>query len=179
MRVAMPQPSTRHHLAMQHHAPKHREAPPYVRAFIDTHLEAAQSIQRKYNVPAGVVLAQSALESNWGRAVVGNAFFGVKGQAASGASATFTTHEVINGKAIKINDTFRAYGSFEDAAEDYAKMLRTTPRFRSCFLYANSSQFAVALARNGYATDPGYSAKLNAIIRAHKLDQYDTRRADR
>ena len=175
----MPQPSTHRHLATHHHAPNHHEAPSYVRAFIDAHQEAAQSIQRKYQVPAGVVLAQSALESNWGRSVVGNAYFGVKGQAPSGASTTFTTHEVVNGKAIKINDAFRAYGSYEDAAEDYAKMLRNNPRFRLCFVHTSSSQFAVALARNGYATDPSYSAKLNAIIRAHKLDQYDNRRADR
>ncbi|MEX3955155.1 glycoside hydrolase family 73 protein [Trinickia sp. EG282A] len=175
----MPQLSTHHHHAKPHHAPKHHEAPAYVRAFIDEHLAAAQSIQRKYQVPAGIVLAQSALESNWGRSVVANAYFGVKGQAPSGDSTTFTTHEVINGKAIKINDAFRAYGSYEEAADDYAKMLRNNPRFRTCFLHTASSQFAVALARNGYATDPSYSAKLNAIIRAHKLDQYDTKQAKR
>lgn len=169
--------SSTHHLAAQHHRPKHapkpHEDPPYVRAFINAHLEVAQAIQRKYQVPAGVVLAQSALESNWGRSVVGNAYFGVKGRAPSGASTTFTTHEVVKGKAIKINDAFRAYGSYQDAADDYASMLRNNPRFRTCFLHTDSSQFAVALARNGYATDPIYSHKLNAIIRAHKLDQYD------
>jgi peptidoglycan hydrolase FlgJ len=169
--------STHHEHTAQHHGekhvPKHHEEPPYVRAFIDAHLQAAQAIQRKYQVPAGVVLAQSALESNWGRSVVGNAYFGVKGRAPSGASTSFTTHEVVNGKAIKINDAFRAYGSYEDAADDYASMLRNNPRFRTCFLNTSSSQFAVALARNGYATDPIYAHKLNAIIRAHKLDQYD------
>ncbi|MFX1736894.1 hypothetical protein PXJ20_11945 [Paraburkholderia sp. A1RI_3L] len=58
-------------------------------------------------------------------------------------------------------------------------MLRNGPRFRSCFLYTSSAKFAVALAQNGYATDPAYFAKLNAIIRSHKLDQYDNQRADR
>ena len=56
-------------------------------------------------------------------------------------------------------------------------MLRNNPRFRSCFLYTSSAQFAVHLANSGYATDPCYSAKLNAIIRAHRLDQYDARGA--
>jgi hypothetical protein len=54
----------------------------------------------------------------------------------------------------------------------------SSPRFRGCCLYTNSSRFAIALAQSGYATDPSYSAKLNAIIRAHKFDQYDDRRAD-
>jgi flagellar protein FlgJ len=175
--LVMAQPSTHHHPAARHKAKPH-VAPAYVQQFIDTHLAAAQEIQRKYQVPAGVVIAQSALESNWGRSVVGNAYFGVKGRAPSGDSTTFTTHEVINSKAIKIDDAFRAYGSYEDAADDYAQMLRNNPRFRSSFLYTRSSQFANALASNGYATDPSYAVKLNAIIRVHKLDQYDARRTE-
>jgi flagellum-specific peptidoglycan hydrolase FlgJ len=74
--------------------------------------------------------------------------------------------------------SFRAYGSYDDAADYYAQMLRNNPRFRSSFLYTRSSQFANALAHNGYATDPSYAVKLNAIIRAHKLDQYDARRTE-
>lgn len=175
--TAMSQPGAHHPLAA-HHQPKHHEPPAYVQAFIDAHLDAAKEVQRKYRVPAGLVIAQSALESNWGRSVVGNAYFGVKGRAPSGDSTTFTTHEVVNGQSIQINDAFRAYSTYDDAADDYAQMLRNNPRFRSCFLYTSSSQFAVQLAKNGYATDPSYSAKLNAIIRAHKLDQYDTRKAD-
>jgi flagellum-specific peptidoglycan hydrolase FlgJ len=174
----MPHHSTHGHHTRPHQAPAHREPPSYVKDFIDAHLEAARAIQQKYQVPAGVVLAQSALESDWGRTVVGNAYFGVKGRAPSGASTTFTTHEVVNGRAITIDDAFRSYSGYDDAAEDYAKMLRNNPRFRGCFLYTSSSRFAVALAQSGYATDPSYSAKLNAIIRAHRLDQYDNRRAD-
>ncbi|MFM0283176.1 glucosaminidase domain-containing protein [Paraburkholderia sediminicola] len=172
----MTQPGAHGHHAA-HHSPKHHQPPAYVQAFIDAHLEAAKEIQRKYGVPAGLVIAQSALESSWGRSVVGNAYFGVKGRAPGGNSTTFTTHEVINGQSIQINDAFRAYASYGDAADDYAQMLRNNPRFRSCFLYTGSSQFAVQLAKNGYATDLSYSAKLNAIIRAHKLDQYDTQKA--
>jgi hypothetical protein len=89
----------------------------------------------------------------------------------------FTTHEVIKGKAITIKAPFRAYGSYQDAADDYASMLSSNPRFRTCFLHTSSAQFAVALARNGYATDPSYAHKLNSIIRAHKLDQYDAKGA--
>lgn len=173
----MAQPSTHHHAATLRRRAPHT-VPAYVQEFIDTHLVTAQEVQRRYQVPAGVVIAQSALESSWGRSVVGNAYFGVKGRAPSGDSTTFTTHEVIHGQAIRIDNAFRAYGSYEEAADDYAQMLKNNPRFRSCFLYTRSSQFANAPARNGYATDPSYSVKLNAIIRAHNLDQYDAGRAE-
>jgi peptidoglycan hydrolase FlgJ len=171
----MAQPSTQHTPHLRAAASRH--VPPHVQAFIDTHLEAAKSIQTRYHVPVGVVLAQSALETRWGQAVVGNAYFGVKGRAPSGASTTFTTHEVVNGQAIQIDDAFRAYGSYEDAAADYANMLRTNSLYRSCFLYTNSAKFAAALARSGYATDPAYFAKLNSIIRTYKLEQYDEGRS--
>ncbi|HZZ05903.1 glucosaminidase domain-containing protein, partial [Paraburkholderia sp.] len=65
----MTQPAAHRHHA-SHHQPRHHEAPAYVQAFINSHLAAAQEIQRKYRVPAGLVIAQSALESNWGRSVV-------------------------------------------------------------------------------------------------------------
>lgn len=168
--------SERRHAASQ--APKRPVAPSHVQTFIDAHLSDALEIQRKYQVPAGVVIAQSALESNWGRSVVANAYFGVKGRSPAGDGTAFTTHEVVNGRAITIRATFRAYGSYKDAAEDYAQMLRGNPRFRSCFLYTSSTRFAIMLANNGYATDPSYAAKLNSIIRHHKLDQYDNRGAD-
>ncbi|MDR3098398.1 MAG: glycoside hydrolase family 73 protein [Paraburkholderia sp.] len=172
----MAQPLSDHrHAAPQ--APKRHIVPSHVQTFIDAHLADALEIQRKYKIPAGLVIAQSALESNWGRSVVANAYFGVKGRSPAGDSTAFTTHEVVNGRAITIEATFRAYGSYKDAAEDYARMLRDNPRFRSCFLYTSSTRFAVALANNGYATDPGYAAKLNSIIRHHKLDQYDNRGA--
>jgi peptidoglycan hydrolase FlgJ len=57
-------------------------------------------------------------------------------------------------------------------------MLRNNPLYRSCYLYTNSSKFAAALARSGYATDPAYFAKLNSNIRTYKLEQYDERRSN-
>lgn len=47
------------------------------------------------------------------------------------------------------------------------------PCFRSCFLYGSRSQFAAAVARVHYATDPYYGSKLTEIIRLHDLEQYD------
>ncbi|MBB5503074.1 glycoside hydrolase family 73 protein [Paraburkholderia sp. MM5384-R2] len=147
----------------------------YVPHFIHNHLATAQAIQRKYGVPAGVVLAQSALESNWGRTVKGNAYFGIKGRSPSGQSTTFDTHETVQGVSVATKGTFRAYSSYDDAADDYAHMLKHSARYRSAFLHIDSVGFATEIARNQYATDPQYGAKLISIIRSRHLDQYDVR----
>jgi flagellum-specific peptidoglycan hydrolase FlgJ len=66
-----------------------------------------------------------------------------------------------------------SYSGYDEAADDYAHMLKSNPRFRSCFLYRSSSQFAAAVARVHYATDPYYGSKLTEIIRLYDLGQYD------
>ncbi|MBB5401986.1 flagellar protein FlgJ [Paraburkholderia youngii] len=160
--------------------PKHRRnnanvGDTYVSNFIHDHLSTAQNIQRKYGIPAGVVLAQSALESNWGRTVSGNAYFGIKGRSPNGKSTTFSTHETVNGVSVATTGTFRAYSSYAEAADDYAAMLKHNARFRSAFLHVDSIGFATEIARNHYATDPQYGSKLISIIQSRKLDQYDVR----
>lgn len=156
-----------------HKAKASAASPSYVTTLIDAHIAKARAIQRQYGIPAGIVIAQSALETNWGRRVVGNAYFGVKGRAPDGSSATFTTHEIVNGASVQIQGTFRAYTGFDDAADDYARTISSNPKFRACYTQRSASKCAVALQHGGYATDLHYSAKLNAIIRAHNLDQYD------
>lgn len=163
----------------QHHA-HHKghatpAAAPYAQAFIDAHLATAQRIQRQYGVPAGILLAQAALESSWGRQVVGNAYFGIKGHSSNGGSTTFTTHEVVNGQRVQINAAFRAYADFDDAADDYARFITSKPDLRVCYTQGTASKCAVLIAHKGYATDPRYLAKLNSIIKTYKLDQYDTK----
>jgi hypothetical protein len=39
----------------------------YVDAFINKIAQTAQSVARKWKVPASIVIAQAALETNWGR----------------------------------------------------------------------------------------------------------------
>lgn len=160
------------HTNHKHHKP--HKSPPQVQAFLDGHLAAAQDIQRRYGIPAGIVLAQSALETQWGTRVIANAYFGMKGRAPNGASATFATHENINGVATPTQGTFRAYSSYQDAAQDWADQVRDNARFRECYQRQRTTTCAMILAQHGYATDPHYAAKLLSIIHSHHLDQYDT-----
>jgi len=148
--------------------------PHYVDAFITMALPVARQVKTKWGVPIAVLIAQAAEESGWGRKVVNNAYFGIKGRTSDGGSVSFPTHEVVNGKSVGELGTFRAYKSFADAADDYGRFLSTNPRTRYAFTFKNDPvRFAQAIANAGYATNPNYGKDLIAIIHSHNLAQYD------
>lgn len=151
------------------HTRKHhtKQQPAHVVVFVDLHAAEAQTISARTGIPAEVILAQSALESNWGRTVKDNAYFGIKGKSPSGKSTTFATHEVtLAGQRVGEIDEFRAYANYAEAADDYGSLIQR--RFAGAFAYRKDPEkFAEAVARQGYATDPHYAAKLKSIIHSH------------
>lgn len=158
------------HPHVHHHHASHGPHLSATQVFISQHLADARIVSLRSGVPISVILAQSGLESGWGRHVVGHAYFGVKGHAPNGASVNFTTHEnLASGSRVELNDRFRAYTSYLDAATDNATMLRR--RFPGAFSTRAGIPFAAHLAR--YATDPHYIRKLQHLIRTQHLDQYD------
>ena len=91
---------------------------------------------------------------------------GVKSHGEEGGVA-FTTHEVVNGKKVKITDSFKAYDTPEDSIRGYADFLRANSRYRY-FLRAgaeNQDAQLSALQSSGYASDPMYSQKLKNIMK--------------
>lgn len=147
------------------HQPK--QQPAHVAHFVRLHISDAKIVSASTGVPVEVILAQSALESNWGRSVKGNAFFGIKGRSPSGNSTTFSTHEVtLSGQRISEIDEFRAYDDYAEAAADYASLILR--KYPSALAYRDQPvKFAETVARHGYATDPRYANKLKAIIQSH------------
>ena len=135
-------------------------------AFVKAYTPVAKEVAADLGVSYKVVLAQAALESGWGKSVKGNGLMGVKSHGASGGQ-TFTTHEEINGKRVKITDSFRQYDTPEDSVRGYAKFMKANPRYRY-FLAAgqeNEEAQLMALQESGYATDSNYAQKLKAIIK--------------
>ena len=135
--------------------------------FFMLHIGDARTIGARTGIPTEVILAQSALETNWGRSVKGNAYFGIKGQSPTGNSTTFSTHEyTLGGKRVGQIDRFRAYSNYADAASDYALLIQR--KYAGAMAYrGDPEKFAEAIARQGYATDPYYAEKLRSIIRLH------------
>jgi flagellum-specific peptidoglycan hydrolase FlgJ len=160
-----------------HHPAKHKHihhAPAHVTVFIETYKETAKLVGQKYNIPASVILAQSALESSWGKDAPGNMFFGIKGSAPDGNSVKVTTHEETSaGNAVKIQDNFRAYQNYESAAEDYAKLITTNQKYAGALLHRTEPYQYIDKLAKIYATDHNYAAKLKSIIKTNNLTKYD------
>ena len=159
-------PRHAHALAHTHkHQPK--QQPTYVTFFVNLHSSDAIAIAARTGIPAEVLLAQSALESSWGRTVNGNAFFGIKGKSPTGNSTTFSTHEVtLSGQSVSEVDEFRAYANYTEAADDYASLILR--KYPTALVHSNDpAKFVEAVAMQGYATDPLYASKLKSIIHSH------------
>lgn len=138
-------------------------------------VEAAKSL----GVPPHFLVAHSALESGWGRSEIrapdGSPtynVFGVKaGRSWQGASVEVQTTEYVDGVAQSAREKFRVYGSYGEAFQDYANLLRGSSRFSGVLGQQDGTQFARSLQQSGYATDPLYADKLGRIISGTTLRQ--------
>jgi flagellar protein FlgJ len=122
--------------------------------------------------PLGL-LAQAALETGWGQRMPRTAdgspsfnMFGIKaGDSWTGARATADTVEFSNGVATPRRTAFRAYGSIEDSVNDFANLLKNSPRYRDAIAAGNDTQaYVEGIGKSGYATDPEYANKLSLIL---------------
>lgn len=141
--------------------------------FVEQHRQAAQAVARETGIPASFMIGQAGHETGWGRSEIrtaagGNSFnlFGIKATAGwSGKVAEITTTEYVNGEAQKVTAKFRAYGSYEEAFRDYARLVTQSPRYAKAMENLHSAQaYAQSLQQGGYATDPHYAAKLSRAI---------------
>jgi len=142
--------------------------------FLAAMTPVAKEVADELGVSHKIILAQAALESGWGAKAKNNAFFGIKSHGRAGGQ-TFTTHEEVDGKQVKITDSFRQYDTPEDSIRGYGDFLKSNPRYRY-FLAAgqgNENAQLTALQQSGYATDTKYSQKLKAIMKGLP-DEADT-----
>lgn len=136
--------------------------------FYNQFIGYARESERQTGVPALFTLAQAALESGWGEHVKANNFFGVKDtDGINGNEVEFLTTEYNQAKKVwmKVKQWFRAYSTPAQSFIDHGLFLKKNKRYSSAFLYRNNDiQFAIAVAKAGYATDPNYAQKVKGII---------------
>jgi len=143
--------------------------------FVRQHTQAARAAEQQTGIPAQFMVAQAAHESGWGRREIRNLdgstsfnVFGIKAGACwNGPVARVTTTEYVDGVARKTGAAFRSYGSYEEAFQDYARLMKESPRYSGVVASAstgNAAGFAQGLQRAGYATDPAYADKLTRVI---------------
>ena len=144
------------------------------KSFIAGLLPRVENAAQKIGVKPEVVVAHAALESGWGKHAIRHAdgresfnLFGIKATDAwRGKVVKVATTEYVQGIAQRRVEKFRAYDSYEQAFDDYARLLTSNPRYQQALNQGTDGvQFAKALQRGGYATDPRYAEKLGQVFR--------------
>lgn len=142
----------------------------------------AKSIEQETGIDARFLLAQSALETGWGKHMIqpdsssssskpSFNLFGIKADSRwSGASVDITTTEYREGVAMKEKAAFRSYDSYEDSFRDYVDFIKTNSRYSEAVeVMKDPEQFIEQLHKAGYATDPAYSEKVQRIFNSDLL----------
>ena len=168
---------------------KKSKLPNHVQSYIDKYGPQAVKASQKTFAETGVLLypsvmlAQSALESGWGKSGLtkkANNFFGIKTRSSknhpwNGESYTARTREVFNGKETYINEPFRKYDTAEDSFYDRNMFLQVNSRYKKNGVFSANSpvQQIEAIKKAGYATATDYVEKISNILYRNGMDKLD------
>ena len=132
-----------------------------------------ESAARQLGVSPRILMAQTAIETGWGRSVVGNNLFGIKaGSSWTGGTVNAATHEYENGQYISITDSFRAYPSYQASVQDFVAMVQNSPRYQAALGKGDDAAgYARALISGGWATDIDYVRKLETVAGGARATQ--------
>lgn len=135
--------------------------------------------KRGYPLFTSVVIAQACLETGFGASSLmmkAKAIFGIKASASwQGKVYNAKTKECYDGvNYTTINDSFRAYNSFEDSVADYFKLITTSTRYRNACTATTPLECITAIKNGGYATDPNYIKSVMNIINTYNLTKYES-----
>lgn len=129
-------------------------------------------------VDTEVLLAQSALETGWGRHVPLKAdgssshnLFGIKAdQRWQGERVEIVTREFRHGVMQQEKAEFRAYDSLAESMQDYVEFIRGNPRYQKALQHGYDAEaYARELQQAGYATDPDYARKIDRVRNSELL----------
>lgn len=149
--------------------------------FIQTIAPAAVLIADRYGIYPSVMIAQAALESNWGQSELAmdyNNLMGTKGSW-EGETVKVRTREEIGGESVYIQTGFSVYDSWSDSLYRYGHLMRNGLDWDSKYYQGtwreNTKNYkeATEWLQERYATDRSYAKKLKETIQSFNLDQYD------
>ncbi|MCV3319902.1 glucosaminidase domain-containing protein [Pediococcus pentosaceus] len=128
---------------------------------------------------ASVAMAQAVLESGDGTSSLAQEahnLFGIKADSTwKGATYTKSTKEVINGRTVTINASFRKYASIKDSIADYAKKLESRAQYANAFAPKSANYVASikAIKAGGYATSTTYVGSIINCINSNGFFKLD------
>lgn len=120
-----------------------------------------------------VLIAQSALETGWGKKIIrdhqGNTshnLFGIKADPDwRGRKISVGSLEYETGVAVRKQAAFRAYDSAADSFDDYANFITSNARYGKALAAGDDPNgYLRGLQDAGYATDPRYAEKILRIL---------------
>ena len=130
--------------------------------FYAQYLPYAQSVSQRTGLDPRLVLAQSALETGYGKSAPGMNFFGIKSHGRKGGN-TLSTQEFEGGRMVQQPASFRGYETPEQSFMDYADFIASNPRYKGVLAADGLEAQISEMAKSGYATDPNYGSKLASI----------------
>ncbi|MFN7213910.1 MAG: flagellar assembly peptidoglycan hydrolase FlgJ [Lysobacteraceae bacterium] len=148
-------------------------------AFVEKVWPHAQRVARELGVDPRAIVAQAALETGWGRSTIrgeggtANNYFGIKaGSRWRGDTVQTATQEYAGGGFRTERAEFRAYDDVGASFDDYAALVGRSARYAGAVGAGEDIRgFAQALQRAGYATDPAYARKIEAIATGPTLER--------
>ena len=147
-------------------------------AFVQALRPHAEQAAAELGTRPEVLIAQAALETGWGRAMPrhedgrpSHNLFGIKADGRwEGERVAVPTMEFRDGTMQREKASFRSYDSLAAGFEDYVNFLRDNPRYRQALEAAgDGAHYVRELQEAGYATDPEYADKINAILGGERL----------
>lgn len=137
----------------------------------------AQEFSKSHGLRPSLLIAQAALESNWGNSQLAresNNYFGIKNK----AGRSYQTKEFQESDWKEVQANFKEYPSLYESILDYADLLKHGTSwddhlYDEVIAAENYQKAAYALTEAGYATDPAYAEKLIQIIDQYELDKLD------
>lgn len=154
--------------------------------FVHKYKPYAHDTEKKTEISAVAILAQSALETGWGEKAPGNMMFGVKAShdTPSEKRQLITTTEYLRSPHVKfpqvisitkmdnglfrykVKDWFRKYDSPEESFTDHAKFFLHNERYKKALEVKHDAyKFIEEIAKAGYATDPHYAETLKNVAK--------------
>ncbi|MBB1268095.1 flagellar assembly peptidoglycan hydrolase FlgJ [Shewanella sp. SR44-3] len=141
--------------------------------FVSVLYPHAEKAAKSLGTTPEVLIAQSALETGWGKKMVrrtdgtiSNNLFNIKADKRWGGNkTTVSTLEFEKGIAVKQKADFRMYDNLEQSFKDFVSFLEDGERYQEARKVANEPvKFINALQKAGYATDPHYAKKVLQVM---------------
>jgi flagellar protein FlgJ len=154
-------------------SPHHEPAFDTPQRFVQSLLPHAKPAAQALGVAPQVLIAQAALETGWGRAMIRhpdgeNSFnlFGIKANDRwHGSRVTVPTIEFVDGVMERHQSVFRAYDGLSESFRDYVDLIRNAPRYQQALgNTTDPAAYIQSLQAGGYATDPRYAEKVLAVM---------------